>query len=273
MYNFFDLISDIHLDFWVKPDSNLRKMEKKIDLFVDSLIPFSPSNVLVIAGDLGHFNNQNVFMLKSFMRFYESIIVVRGNHDLYLVSGKQNKKYRSLSENRWIEMKAFANDIPNVFVLEGDTITLDGITFGGTGMWYDFSYGIIECGKTREELYQLWSKEMRDRKFIKKQPDFTKEELRFDRIIDESDVIVTHVGGDWSQLLQNSGYFKKGEDLTPSFYFFDGSNWFDRLSGKIWCFGHVHDHYDYTRNGCRFINNAKGYPRDNPGSKIKTVMI
>ena len=271
MSNCFDLISDIHLDFWVKPDSNLRKMEKKIDLFVDSLIPSSPRNVLVIAGDLGHYNNQNVIMLRSLMRYYESIVIVRGNHDLYLVSGKQSKKYKWLSENRWREMKDFAKHMPGLFVLEGDTITLDGITFGGTGMWYDFSYGMIEHGKTREELDQIWREEMRDRKFIKKQPDFAKEELRFDRIIDKSDVIVTHVGGDWSQLSLNSGYVRG--DLTTSFYFFDGSNWFDRLGGKTWCFGHVHDHYDYIRNDCRFINNAKGYPHDNPGSKIKMVMI
>lgn len=137
MSHFFDLISDIHLDFWVKVDSNLRKMEKKIDVFVDSLIPSSPSNVLVIAGDLGHYNNQNVIMLRSLMRCYESIVMVRGNHDLYLVSGKQSKKYKWLSENRWREMKDFANQLPGLFVLEGDTIALEGI-----------NSEVQECGMT-----------------------------------------------------------------------------------------------------------------------------
>ncbi|MFF2532288.1 metallophosphoesterase [Brevibacillus sp. NPDC058079] len=266
----FDLISDVHIDFWVNVDSNPFKMQKKTDAFVDSIVPDRCSKVLVIAGDMGHYNNQNQLFLKSLKRYYQYIIVVRGNHDLYLVSGQQRKKYKYSSDNRWNEMKEFIKETPGAFVLEGDIVTLDGITFGGTGMWYDYSYGIIEYGKTKEEIVQLWRKEMNDSKLIQGLPDFSEEASRFNAIIEKSDVIVTHVGGDWSRLSNKSRYV---QGLTSSFYFFDGSKWMDKLKGKTWCFGHVHDHSDYTHNGCRFINNAKGYPRDNPDARIKNISI
>lgn len=46
----FDLISDIHLDFWLHEFTYLKQLS--IDLFVDALLPPIPSDVLIIAGDL-----------------------------------------------------------------------------------------------------------------------------------------------------------------------------------------------------------------------------
>jgi predicted phosphodiesterase len=268
---FFDLISDVHLDFWVKMDSNPNKMSQNIDAFVDSMQSFPTCRVLVIAGDLGHYNEQNMMFLKSLMRYYEHIILTRGNHDLYLVSNKQSAKYNHSSDNRWSEMKTLARKL-GVFVLEGDTIYLDGTCFGGTGMWYDFSYGIKEFGKTDEEMKMLWYEVMSDPKLIKGLPDFNKEIQNLKSILDESDVIVTHVGGDWSRLHTIPENLRYTPGLTPSFYFFDGSEWINHLNGKVWCFGHTHDHYDYIRNGCRFVNNAIGYPsRGKRSPKIKMI--
>ncbi|WCN39507.1 metallophosphoesterase [Aneurinibacillus uraniidurans] len=266
----FDLASDLHVDFWVKFDSNPIKMKQKTDGFIDSIIHPDHSMILVIAGDMGHYNRQNELMLNSFKRYYEYILIVRGNHDLYLVSGQQEKKYGRNSSKRWNEMKEIAGQIEGVYILEGDVITLKGITFGGTGMWYDFSYGMLGHDKTEEELVRLWKKEMNDAGLIRGLPDFIEESAKLSNIINDSEVIITHVGGDWSMLSPNSKYV---QGLTPSFYFFDGSKWMDQLQGKVWCFGHIHDHFDYIKNGCRFVNNAIGYPRDNPDVKIKTISI
>jgi Icc-related predicted phosphoesterase len=34
---------------------------------------------------------------------------------------------------------------------------------------------------------------------------------------------------------------------------------------KAWCFGHTHDRQDRVIDGVRYINNARGYPNENPG--------
>jgi Icc-related predicted phosphoesterase len=34
---------------------------------------------------------------------------------------------------------------------------------------------------------------------------------------------------------------------------------------RAWCFGHTHDRQDRVLNGVRYINNARGYPGENPG--------
>jgi Predicted ICC-like phosphoesterases len=262
----FDLISDVHLDFHVTYGSNQISQERKVKKFVDSLMPDNPSQVLIIAGDLGHYNAQNCMLLESLKRFYADILIVRGNHDLYLISNHQLSKYDHSSLNRWQEMKELAKAINGVHVLEGDSITIAGVTFGGTGMWYDFSYGIKEMNQTYEAMHALWCKWMNDGRMIHGLPKFEEELKLLEQVIDQSDVIVTHVGPDWSKL---QARYQSG--LTSGFYFFDGSAILTRASGKVWCFGHTHDHYAYEKNGCYLINNALGYPGDNPGAAIRTV--
>jgi hypothetical protein len=34
-------------------------------------------------------------------------------------------------------------------------------------------------------------------------------------------------------------------------------------SVKVWCFGHTHFRFDKEQDGVRYVNNARGYPREN----------
>src|SRR5689334_17321488 len=92
--NHFDLISDLHLDFWLKRTARgtkeqQREHQKEIDAFVSSLLPRTVSEVLVIAGDLGHSNEMNFEVLQSLKHVYPYIVLVAGNHDYYLVGQTQ----------------------------------------------------------------------------------------------------------------------------------------------------------------------------------------
>lgn len=138
----FDLISDIHLDFWVEHSGNLAKMNRQLDAFIQLLLPASPSSTLVIAGDLGHFNKQNAMMLTRLKELYKHIVIAAGNHDYYLVSKSIKNKYKRNSLHRWAEMKQLLDPLPGVHILDGNSIEMDGIRFGGCGMWYDFQYGL-----------------------------------------------------------------------------------------------------------------------------------
>ena len=265
----FDLISDIHLDQWVRLDSNLAKMERNIRVFIQLMLPSKPSTILVIAGDLGHYNQQNLMMIGMLKESYSYILYTHGNHDLYLISGQQKKKYKHKSIRRWNEMKEMTTDIAGVHALDGEIVEIEGVVFGGAPGWYDMNYGIKELGMTMEDIQDLWYDKMNDPKQILGKPVVAVEVEKVQRIAKISDVIFTHVGPDYSVLREK---YKK--DPVTSFYYFDGRDIISQTNAKVWCFGHTHYAYDYHVGGVRLINNALGYPpQKNVAKKIKTVDI
>lgn len=268
-----DVISDIHLDFWVKLEHNPIKFEKNIRNFVLNILPETPSSILIIAGDMGHNNKQNFIFITILKEYYEHILIVPGNHDYYLESSNQKKKYKNNSMNRWNEMKTMYQELDRVHVLEGDTIEIEGILFGGTGMWYDFSYGIQHLNKSYTALENILRSDMNDYKLTGGLPRFPydmfqQEKDRLEQIV-HADVLITHVGPDWSRMPE-----KYRLDPCSSFYFFDGKPYFHLLENKTWIFGHTHVKYDYMAHGCWFVNASLGYPKENNGQKqIITIPI
>ena len=272
--NQFDLISDTHIDFWVNIDSDQEKMKKKLTEFTKRLLPNNPSEILVIAGDLGHYNKQNIMFLNILKETYKHILLVEGNHDLYLVSGKINKKYQNNSLNRVNDMKKMTSEIEGVYYLDGNIININGIKFGGTGMWYDFTYGMKVLNLSRGEVFEAWEEYMNDSIYIRGVESrpyqrFKSEKEKLEKIVYDSDVIITHIGPDWSKIPN-----KYKDDVCTSFYFFDGSAYLEKLQGKIWCFGHIHERYDYYNGKCRMINASLGYPDEKVNNrKIVNICI
>lgn len=272
-YNF-DLISDIHLDFYIDIRNPELTMKNKITALVESILPEQPQKTLIIAGDLGHYNHQNTFLLEELKKIYENIVLVDGNHDYYLVSSKAKYRYKNNSMNRISEMRENASKIENVYYLDGDIIEIDGTKYGGVGMWYDFSYGIQILGKSQEGLFYHWKEVMTDYKLIKgldfcsnfREADKAKEKL--EKIIKDSDIIITHVGPEWSRIPHKFAY-----DASTAFYYFDGKPYFDRAKDKVWVYGHTHDRNDYEIYDCRFVNASLGYPSENENRSRRIVNI
>lgn len=267
MYNF-DLISDIHLDFYLKPNESDIKLNVKMDSFIRRILPENQQKVLIIAGDLGHYERQNKLFLEKMKQFYEHIILVSGNHDYYLVSNSIKKRYNKRSVNRIKEMKKISSEIKNVHYLDGEIIEIDGVKYGGTGMWYDFSYGQKELETNKEEIYTLWWNIMNDNQYIYPMnieislEMFENEKNKLNAIIEKSDVVVTHVSPIWNNLLR---------DLTTSFYSFDGSEFFNKISQKVWVYGHIHERSDFENYNCRFVNASFGYPEESKNRKIENI--
>lgn len=264
----FDLISDLHLDKWISPrDYPVSVLNELTRDHIRSLLPASPSKVLVIAGDLGHFNGQNRVALETLKEVYEYILLVRGNHDLYLV--REVRDDFSTSLDRWKHMKESVSHLENVYFLEGDTVLIDNVTFGGIGMWYDMQYGVQVGNHPKEFVEFYWRLRLNDNRYIKGLPSFEEEYAKLEDILFDLDVVITHVGPDWTHVRYE---YYSDKDLN-SFYFFDGQTLVERARGKIWCYGHIHEPNGYTYKGCRLINNAMGYPRNALNTKIKTVFL
>ncbi|MGE3301320.1 MAG: metallophosphoesterase, partial [Arcobacter sp.] len=97
-----DILSDLHLDFYFKP--HLTTLEN-VSSFFEPIFTNNGTrtigDVLIIAGDIGHYNAQNIEVLKIFQKkFYKHIICVLGNHDYYLVNGEARYSFENNSFNR-----------------------------------------------------------------------------------------------------------------------------------------------------------------------------
>ncbi len=255
-----DVASDLHVDFFPATPREYAKV----------VLPKDPSQVLVIAGDLGHSNEQAAQTVKAMQEIggYGHVLVVFGNHDMYLMA--ESRQYED-SWERLTELRGLLESVPNTKVLDGDVIELDGLRFGGTGMWYDMSFG-LERGCPREELISLWHGTNSDSQFIRwgeidMDSYMSEQRQKLDAIVGDLDVVITHVGPDWrraSPAYQN--------ELSTAFFYFDGQDELKRVRGT-WLFGHTHERSDAVVGSCRLVNAALGYPWEMGDRRVMRIEI
>lgn len=269
----FDVTSDLHMDFWVDHrNPEPKQVRLMTQLFEGSLLPQTPSSTLVIAGDVGHYNHQNSILFSVLRKYYQHVIWVAGNHDLYMVSQNIGKKFEFDSFNRLNDMVRLSDMIDGVNYLNGNTIEIDGIVFGGSSGWYDGAYAYNVWGYNTEATIQLWSKYMTDFKLIRtknefskniyhefdflKYSDYQKELLK--QIAPACDIMISHIAPDWTHI--------KSKYNTPgsTFYAFDGREILASMKEKsAWVFGHTHEkHFYNSPYGPTMICNPLGYPSE-----------
>jgi len=289
-----DYISDLHLCHWIKEiDTNKVKFKKELEDFMTNILlpvkeDFNPGDVLVIAGDLSHYNNITKALLIELKKIYKDIIITFGNHDLYLVSNSIVKKYKSQSSSRIEELRNICNDL-NVHFLDGNIVTIDGIKFGGTCSWYNLP---------SDENINSWKRVMNDSRYIysgsfkdmdfgmygsghksslksnwKTQDFWLSEEQKLTEISEKKcDVVITHVA--LNEPTQEEGmdedYIK---DPNNIFYYTDNIELLKNAKAKIHIHGHTHQSLDYTKDGVHILCNPLGYPGDGTYNFIKQIEI
>lgn len=279
-----DVTSDIHIDFWVNPDSvkSEHKQRKQISLLVSQLLPEKPSDVLIIAGDIGHYNKQNEILFEILRETYKQVIWVHGNHDMYLVSGNVEKQFNHDSFMRLHDMVERSDKMDGVHFLNGQTIQIDGYIIGGCGAWYDNGYGKEVWGMDEDDFLFTWRDYLNDSYYIKVPHTSTKEihcleyaeqmKSSIDKIVDVCDLMVTHVAPTWSHIPP------KYQMAESTFYCFDGHDFLKRMKPDAkWVFGHTHDRHFYQHEyGPYMICNPLGYPEgkriDSPELKVRKFM-
>lgn len=277
-------MSDLHFDFYInytdKESSNKRFLNNYLQLTGILKIPEDERNILIIPGDISNTNREAKFLLKELKKLFKEIIIVTGNHDLYLHTSSQANKYKNNSWNRVKEMKDFCieNDI---HLLDGGVIELQGIKFGGLGMTWDSSYYeyLTESKTNASEILSFFRNYMNDSRYILngfkpyKIPlayngydiisswnplKYFEEEYLKLKEIPEVDVMITH----YSPVIPENMPLKYAQEKGSTFYMFDGSEEVKRINPKFWLFGHMHNKYDFTREGTRFLCNPLGYPSE-----------
>lgn len=69
-----DVTSDLHVDFWIDVKKPATKQKKLITEWIAKLLPETPSDVIVIAGDIGHYNWQNKILFDVLRKTYKKEI-------------------------------------------------------------------------------------------------------------------------------------------------------------------------------------------------------
>jgi predicted phosphodiesterase len=286
-----DFCSDIHLDFWVK-EKDVSKLKFGIQLrdFIDNVLcpvksDFEQSEILIIAGDLGHYNNQIKALFIELKKIYKEIIVTGGNHDLYLVSNGQVSKYDSLSISRIEEIKNFCID-NDIHYLDGNIIEIDGIKFGGTMSWYNLP--------TSQDL-ETWKKVMNDSQkiysgFAPKSYDmyntysipshnwntqkyWLDEKAKLIEIAKQGcDIFITHIALN-EPTLDEGMHEEYYQDPHNIFYYTDNIGVLKQSGCKVHIHGHTHQSLDYTKEGINILCNPLGYPSDGTYNFIKQIEV
>jgi len=272
----FDFVSDLHLDFYSYGHVPQGKQKKMLVKYVQSLLPDEPSDVIIIGGDISHYNVQFIWLFNELKNHYKHILFTTGNHDRYLINNNQCKKYDFNSDKRIDEIREIADRIDGVHYLDGTTIDIEGTVFGGFPGWHD-GYYCREMGMVDEKkINDLYFERMMDGKCIKgltEYDQYMNEEMdKLLRIVDESHVIVSHYGP-----MAPPNMPMKYQVLTSGFYYYEGREILSKddpycTNPLVYIFGHTHDQYDFMYHRTNLISNPIGYPHENWNAKIRNYI-
>lgn len=285
-----DFISDIHADFWIKElNPQSPKFKKQLEHFITEVLVPKGSEILILAGDQGHYYQQDIEVLKALKEYYKHICIVPGNHDLYLLSKSSQDKYFKNSRNRVREMKAFCQTIEGLHYLDGEVVNCDGIDIGGVGMWFDYSFARDRLELSDSTIRAAWEKDMNDSRYIFggsdnyivptayggsfkvssfNDRDYLMMNLRKLKQIKSCDIMVSH----YSPKVRED-FPEKWNNVFATFYHFDGKSEIDRIKPKFWVHGHIHAQVDEMYNDTRILCNPLGYPKENSYTEIKTIQL
>lgn len=249
-----DIVSDLHVSHYPTYRDVVEDIFKDVGY---------PSDVLVIAGDI----DSRILLVKKTLSYIESlgvakhILYVPGNNEMYLSEEDlcSYKKYEDVIEN--------VNSLSDrITALDGTTIEIGGLVFGGATMWYDGSYlrghghSLFELGYGDKILHKMNKSQDKYRKLSDRIENiFLWQKERLDKIKSDVDVMISHICP-----VPKDRYMSYTFQGAPSnaFFAFDGRAVLKEEDIKLWIFGHSHDPLDDVYENTRLICNPYGYPEE-----------
>jgi len=266
-----DILSDLHIDFYFRHHITPEAIESVYAHIFTNNGRRGVGDVLLVAGDLGHYNNQNIEVLKLIKEAfkYEHIICVLGNHDYYLIENASKKEFANDSLKRVKHMRSLINEQNGMYCLNGDVIEIDGVKIGGCDSWYDGEYikkhfkdEVWNIKKDDSYVESLWRRKMSDDCHIygiNRQCLADREKERIEKVYKDVDVMITHVNPSLDKEHTDERF---REQETTGFFTFDGSKYLKEGSMKYWIFGHSHINTEFEVHGVKCISNQMGYPSE-----------
>lgn len=237
--------SDIHINHWLPFVTNQKKWEERTRTFIRALCLATPGDVLILAGDFSEINAQTVWVLDEASKYYDRVYWTYGNHDLYLLTKTDKKKYKD-SFGRLHALIEKTRYLKNVIPLICRVDTYQGRTFAGDALFYLPSQGDISFFNdvSSDSLYISLKETQYAYDAVKK---LHNESLDWYNNLEEVDVLITHVP---------PLHFKSSIYPANSCYYTD----VPELKAAHWVCGHTHIQFDSVLYGTHFHVNCIGYP-------------
>lgn len=267
---------DLHIDFYCRErNPQHHDYHPQFQRYIRNVLRPPEADILLIAGDIGHYNQQNIDLLIALKEYYPTIAVTYGNHDMYIMSNSDQAKYNYSSKARVDEFKALCST-NSIYCLDGDTISVYGLTISGLPMWYNLP--------TPADIHK-WFYYLNDSRYIiegftippyayykKAEPFDTQafylEQLSKLKALPHSDILLTHV----SPVIRPAHI--QGHHATFNDYdiFYETDN-LEHTKANYCVFGHSHDIGTFTLGHTGFLTNSIGYPSESLASNITTFTI
>lgn len=261
----FTLISDVHVD------SNL--WDWSMLQYCDPTIP------MVVVGDISNDVFETSHWIKRLRSMFPKVIWVAGNHCFYNLGFHQTRVYNREWEAQWPYPRNVAEIYDHyarwsvahdVHFLHRASVVVDGVQFVGVTGWHNFD---ADPQFRFEDQVQAWQDHMMDAQYInwsttpawKGVMEAAQADAAYvKQAIDQNElpkVIISHhiPHRDLVKVTTNHTW----NLLNGSFLNTDLESCVNH-SVKTWCFGHTHFRFDQDIQGVRYVNNARGYPRENP---------
>ena len=239
-------ISDLHINHYINHTSNLIKGERLTKEWCEKILGYG--DILLLGGDYSEWNQQTVWMLEVAAERYKYVLFVTGNHDRWLITDSQRKKYGT-STNRVNELYDLASSIKGVTPMVRKIVTINGLTIAGDGLWYNIK---------RPEDVDKYRYQSNDSRFIHEgvktieTPNFLYEQsYDWYRTLEgkEIDMFLSHV-----------------PPIHPSISPYSYDACFtcpvEFLAAPVWVCGHSHLREDWVQHDTQFYMNTVGYPTE-----------
>lgn len=282
----FDIVSDMHIDAWAMTtqlyDPRLKRWtgEPYQSDFIHydwSFFKNADSSVLVIAGDTSNSIQATAELVDQAATEYDHVVFVDGNHEHYVTSA-------SVSANMSEFASRYANNDKVTYLDGSSSIVIDGVMFTGATGWYDWR-AFETRGVSYEQAVQAWKSYSNDSRIPNYADLESPERLAMIQAVqlaetvraaNEDDsiraiVMVTHMSPD-PELMEWKPTNHNWNCLTPSYVNTALKSVLDADSNqkiKYWVYGHTHTQKATEINGVKYINNARGYPRENDSFSVR----
>ncbi|NIB41601.1 metallophosphoesterase [Pseudomaricurvus alkylphenolicus] len=255
------ILSDIHSEFhpqgWLPP-----------------MLQETECDVLVLTGDIGMGDGTIEFVTRvAEIKSDTSILWVAGNHDFYGQDyDRQLSQYRS----------AFSN-FDNVYFLECDTVTIQGVTFLGATLWTGFDTlgehsigpGMQVAGAAIADFFRI---EKQDGRRLFTPADaaalFKTSRQWLAQTLESCEpgktVVVTHFPP--LRVARHAGF---PEDLMSTYFQANCESLIERYQPALWIYGHNHWSDEHQVGRTRLVSNQLGYPGEDgiPGAQVVILEI
>lgn len=219
------LVSDLHSEFF---DST----EKAVDTTVRIL----PSDVLIIAGDIGNYETFTAALKLLALRYYDSnpdgrVLYIMGNHEFYLSHSP-------------LEVTDLAEEVcksARITWLNNAVETIQEQRFIGSTLWYPFTlnFKLVSDSRYLAGDY-IWEQNRLSKAFL-------------EGTVRPGDIVITHH--------TPLGILTDGL-LSSDIFDFSGTNLLKLIAEQrpsVWVFGHQHSSYDFTVYSTHLYCNPFGY--------------